>query len=309
MPPQLYLTYNHVHHLIQTSAPHILSAFRPDLIIAIGGGGYIPARILRSFLKQPHRPNIPIQAIGLSLYEQHGTAADPAADPTVPAAHVTRTQWLDLRSLQLSSLVGKSVLIVDEVDDTRTTLEYAVRELERDVAAAAAPDAAPTRFAVFVLHNKDKEKKGRLPEAMMREGRYLAARTTEDVWIHYPWEATWVFFFVERLDGFADVRVGILKSTIDGRGGSEGGGIVHRPSLRGHGVEARRHADRPSLHADTDRPSLHADTDRPSLHADTNRPPQHGMQFPSHPPANPPSRLSPSHHRIRRSGMPSPTSS
>jgi hypoxanthine phosphoribosyltransferase len=37
-------------------------------MIAIGGGGYVPARILRSFLKQPNGPNIPIQAIGLSLY-------------------------------------------------------------------------------------------------------------------------------------------------------------------------------------------------------------------------------------------------
>src|ERR1700759_2039507 len=59
-----------VHKLCQEAAPRILDDFQPNLMIAIGGGGYVPARILRSFLKQPGSPNIPIQAIGLSLYEQ-----------------------------------------------------------------------------------------------------------------------------------------------------------------------------------------------------------------------------------------------
>ena len=38
--------------------------------------------------------------------------------------------------------------------------------------------------------NKNKEKKGQLPEDMLNENRYLAARTVGDVWICYPWEAT-----------------------------------------------------------------------------------------------------------------------
>lgn len=160
-------------------------------MIAIGGGGYVPARILRSFLKKPGSPNIPIQAIGLSLYEQLGTNGDGQVE--TPGTKVTRTQWLDLRSLEMANLIGKSVLIVDEVDDTRTTLEYAVKELEKDVATAA-KDAGrsgeETKFSIFVLHNKDKVKKGHLPQHMMDEGRYIAARTVPDVWINYPWEAT-----------------------------------------------------------------------------------------------------------------------
>ena len=39
--------YNQVHKLCQASAEHILNEFRPQLMIAIGGGGYVPARILR----------------------------------------------------------------------------------------------------------------------------------------------------------------------------------------------------------------------------------------------------------------------
>jgi hypoxanthine phosphoribosyltransferase len=198
-------------------------------MIAIGGGGYIPARILRyvqsytptkhvlwltypfsfrSFLKRPGEPNIPIQAIGLSLYENLGFD-DPEE---VPGPKVTRTQWLDLSSLEMANLIGKNVLIVDEVDDTRTTLEYAVRELEKDVEIAQknlGREGEKTTFSIFVLHvsvcslpsfhslgthricyqNKNKSKKGKLPEEMMTGGRYHAAVTTGDVWICYPWEA------------------------------------------------------------------------------------------------------------------------
>lgn len=158
-------------------------------MIAIGGGGYVPARMLRSFLKRPGSPNIPIQAIGLSLYESLGTDTQVEEIGT----KVTRTQWLDLSSLEIGNLIGKNVLIVDEVDDTRTTLEYAVRELQKDVELATQKlgrAGEETKFSIFVLHNKDKPKKGVLPKDMLDDGRYLAAVTCPDVWINYPWEAT-----------------------------------------------------------------------------------------------------------------------
>ncbi|OAP57306.1 hypothetical protein AYL99_08044 [Fonsecaea erecta] len=188
MVEKVYVTYNEIHKLCQTSAEKILNDFQPNLMIAIGGGGYVPARILRSFLKRPGAPNIPIQAIGLSLYEQL-SGSDPVE---APGTKVTRTQWLDLSSLEMKNLIGKSVLIVDEVDDTRTTLEYAVKELEKDVELARQQQGRTekTKFSIFVLHNKDKEKKGHLPEDMLNENRYLAAVTVPDVWICYPWEAT-----------------------------------------------------------------------------------------------------------------------
>jgi hypoxanthine phosphoribosyltransferase len=95
----------------------------------------------------------------------------------------------------MANLVGKNVLIVDEVDDTRTTLEYAVRELEKDVREAqekAGRQDEKTTFSIFVLHNKDKPKKGVLPQEIIK-GKYLAARTVGDDWICYPWEATYVY--------------------------------------------------------------------------------------------------------------------
>lgn len=106
---------------------------------------------IRSFLKRAGEPNIPIQAIGLSLYEDLGRGDA----EEVPGTKVTRTQWLDLSSLEMANLIGKNILIVDEVDDTRTTLEYAVRELQKDVEQAQKQlgrEGEKTNFFVFVLH-------------------------------------------------------------------------------------------------------------------------------------------------------------
>lgn len=50
MVQKFYITYNQVHKLCQQSADAILKEFHPNLMIAIGGGGYVPARILRYVL-------------------------------------------------------------------------------------------------------------------------------------------------------------------------------------------------------------------------------------------------------------------
>ena len=70
---KMYISYNNIHKLCQQVAKGIMDkGERPDVIIAITGGGMIPARIIRSFLKSKGEKNIPIQAIGLSLYEDLG---------------------------------------------------------------------------------------------------------------------------------------------------------------------------------------------------------------------------------------------
>ncbi|EPS36516.1 hypothetical protein H072_9961 [Dactylellina haptotyla CBS 200.50] len=191
MVQKVYVTYNDVHKLCKESAQQILEEFKPELIIAIGGGGYIPARILRSFLKQPNGKNISIQAIGLSLYENLGTGEPeevPGTEVIHLLTHVMTSQQFS--SEAINHLIGKNILIVDEVDDTRTTLQYAVQELEKDVKEQTEKlgRTEKTNFSIFVLHNKDKEKRGTLPDEIVNS-RYLAARTTKDVWLCYPWEA------------------------------------------------------------------------------------------------------------------------
>ncbi|KAH9888830.1 PRTase-like protein [Cubamyces lactineus] len=183
-PEHLRVTYNDVHNLIRDSAKKI-AEFKPDMLIAIGGGGFFPARVLRTFLKSPERKgNIPIHAIGLSLYESL-----PGMTAEQIGAEVIRTQWLGPESGKI--LLGRRALIVDEVDDSRKTLHYAVTELKKDVERELAllpeaeREAKRTQFAVFVVHNKLKPKLAELPADMP----YYAGDEIEDVWLDYPWEA------------------------------------------------------------------------------------------------------------------------
>lgn len=180
-----------------------IKQFKPDLIIAIGGGGFIPARILRTFLKEENVPTVRIFAIILSLYEDLASVSSVEEKPGVS---VTRTQWIDYKQCELD-LVGKNVLIVDEVDDTRTTLHYALSELEKDAAEQAKakgidlekqPDMKTT-FGIFVLHDKLKAKKADLPaEILNDEYRYFAARTVPDTWYAYPWESTDIVYHTKK---------------------------------------------------------------------------------------------------------------
>ncbi|ODV59887.1 xanthine phosphoribosyltransferase [Ascoidea rubescens DSM 1968] len=196
---KLYISYNNIHKLCQETAEKLKAeSNKPDIIIAIGGGGFIPARILRSFIREQGEKNIPIQAIGLSLYESMGN------NSTIDTIgkEVVRTQWLDFGAIDkhFDTLIGKKILIVDEVDDTRTTLYYALTELKKDVrnqAIKLGRSDEKTIFSVFVLHNKDKPKKEDLPKELMDSGRYLAARTVPDIWIAYPWDASDIDYHTE----------------------------------------------------------------------------------------------------------------
>ncbi|KAF9646364.1 PRTase-like protein [Thelephora ganbajun] len=181
-PQQLRATYNDVHKLIRESVKRIAD-FKPNLIIAIGGGGFFPARVLRTFLKDPTtNKDIPIHAIGLSLYEPVL-----GVTPERLGTEVVRIQW----PASAKIFLGKRILIVDEVDDSRTTLQYALAELQKDVNAElqklseSERDKNHPEFAVFVVHNKLKEKVGKLPATIP----YYTGAEVPDLWLAYPWEA------------------------------------------------------------------------------------------------------------------------
>jgi len=152
-------TYEDIHRTARDIAERVkASGFAPDVIVAIGSGGFIPARIIRTFLGKP------ILAVGVAYYD--------AEDK--PTELPRKVQWIEEAERKLA---GKRILLVDEVDDSRTTLEYCVRELLRH---------RPAEVAVAVLHDKRKEKRGVIPSEV---SRYYAGRTIPDKWIVYPWDA------------------------------------------------------------------------------------------------------------------------
>jgi uncharacterized protein len=152
-------TYQDIHRTVRDLSERIAAAgYESDVIVAIGSGGFIPARMLRTFI------NKPILAVGIAYY-------DSANKPTV---NPRKVQWIEEAERQLS---GKRILLVDEVDDSRVTLEYCVRELLSH---------HPASIAVAVLHNKLKEKRGAMPAEV---SLYLSGLDIEDKWVAYPWDA------------------------------------------------------------------------------------------------------------------------
>ena len=69
------------------------------------------------------------------------------------------------------------VLIVDEVDDTRTTLAACVSELRKR--------HNPAEVGCLVVHNKLKKKRASLPSDVT----YIACEAVPDEWNCYPWDA------------------------------------------------------------------------------------------------------------------------
>lgn len=158
---KVYFSYAQIHSAITSLSKAILE-WKPDVIVAIGGGGFIPARMLRTEIK------VPILAVSLELYDDATKTAN---------ATVIKKQWFDETSGVGAKVRGARVLVVDEVDDSRKTLEYCVRELKET--------NAPSAIAVAVVHNKLKQKKGTLPDDV----EYFAGEDVEDRWNCYPWDA------------------------------------------------------------------------------------------------------------------------
>jgi len=154
---RVYYSYVDIHKMV-ASIVDTVCEFKPEVIIAIGGGGFIPARMLRSWLK------IPMVSVNLKLYDDKTETA---------AQQVERLQWIES-----SAVNGKRVLIVDEIDDTRRTLQYCVDELIKL--------NEPAAIAIAVLHNKQKQKIGQIPDNV----QYFSCEDIMDQWVVYPWEAT-----------------------------------------------------------------------------------------------------------------------
>lgn len=160
MERKLYFTYNEIHATVKAVADKIqASGFTPDLTVAIGTGGFIPARILKTYLKKP------ILTVGLAYYDENDR----------PTAQPQKIQWIDEVERKLT---GKKVLLIDEIDDTRATLSYCLKELLTH---------KPAEIAVAVLHNKIKPKKAEYPSEVTK---IWAGVDIPDQWVVYPWDAT-----------------------------------------------------------------------------------------------------------------------
>jgi|UniRef100_A0A7S4LJX8 hypoxanthine phosphoribosyltransferase len=154
------VTYIEVHKLVARTAKQI-KTFRPEVILGIGGGGYIPARILRTYI-----PEIPVLAVTLNFYCDVTLEVRP--EPKI-------IQWIDAQTAD-EYIKGKRVLLVDDIDDTRITLSTVLAKLS---------ELTPAAVGVFVLHSKKKDYKA--PAEGISE--WFVGAEIDNHWVEYPWDA------------------------------------------------------------------------------------------------------------------------
>ena len=156
---KIYYSYDEIDQLCRSTAILTKNTFDPDIILAIGGGGLIPARIIRTVI------NKPIYVVSLSSYDENNNQID----------NLCEIQWADF-----SKLKDKKILIVDEIDDTRKTLDYVVNKMKTE------ENILGSNIGIFVIHNKQKQKCKLINEINIKY--YQATRSVPDKWIVYPWD-------------------------------------------------------------------------------------------------------------------------
>jgi hypothetical protein len=149
-PCQL-ITWEEAYQLSRRLARQIKSSgFRPDLVVAIGRGGYVPARIVCDFLLHNLLTSIKVEHWDIAACKR-------------PEAKVRFPLAVDVR--------GQSVLIIDDVTDTGDTLRAALDYLK---------ELGGGEMKTGVLQHK---------VTSTVEPDFYADLIKEWRWIIYPWAA------------------------------------------------------------------------------------------------------------------------
>lgn len=143
------ISFNKVLKLSKTLSLKIRnSGYTPDLIIAIGRGGYVPARLVSDFLLFSNLTSMKI--------EHYTRAADMQAETKI-------------RFPICIDITGKKVLVVDDITDTGDTLKLAVNYIW---------SLQPAEVKTAVLQHKSCS--NFIPD-------FYAQKILKWRWIIYPW--------------------------------------------------------------------------------------------------------------------------
>jgi len=144
-----FVRWGRIHRLAHRLASAIREAdFRPDIIITIARGGYVPARLLCDFLDIYNLTSIRI------AHYTNGVRREEQARLSSPLC-------IDVR--------GMRVLLVDDISDTGDTLQLALEHIG---------GFSPQVVKVAVLHHK--QSSTIVPD-------FYAQKITKWRWITYPW--------------------------------------------------------------------------------------------------------------------------
>ncbi|OHC66633.1 MAG: hypothetical protein A3H93_18450 [Rhodocyclales bacterium RIFCSPLOWO2_02_FULL_63_24] len=143
------VSWNAVHDLGRSLARKVrASGYRPEIIVAIGRGGYVPGRILSDFLDQMDLTSFKIEHYRNTLKMKCARVRYPLA----------------------ADVAGRRVLLVDDVADSGETFAVALEHLNSR--------GGPREVRSAVLHYKTSSPY--IPD-------YYAKKVVKWRWIIYPW--------------------------------------------------------------------------------------------------------------------------
>lgn len=148
-PPCELISWGQVNRLCRKLARSIRSSgVAPDLIVAIGRGGYVPARILADLLGL-------MDLVGIRVEHYHGAQAAPMAI---------------IRQALCLNIDDRRILLLDDVSDTGDTFDVALRHLQES--------GNPETMHTAAVHHKI---------VSHFEPNFYAHKIVNWRWIIYPW--------------------------------------------------------------------------------------------------------------------------
>jgi hypoxanthine phosphoribosyltransferase len=149
-------SYDQLHGLVKKISDDITSSgINIDIVIGIATGGWIPARILRTFLPHDGRFPKPLYSIGIINYDSEDNLLN---NPTI------------VQDLPVNiGFHSKNILLVDEVADSGGTFLKAKEYIE---------ELVPNNLYTAVIHLKDQSKFK--PD--------FVGENAGNNWIIYPWD-------------------------------------------------------------------------------------------------------------------------
>ncbi len=146
------ISWEKVHQLSVLLARQVQDAgYRPDVVIAIARGGYVPARLVCDFLDIYNLTSVRIT---------HYTAGS------------SKEETARLSSPLCMEIKGLKVLIVDDITDTGDTIQVALQHIR---------EFSPAEIKIAVLQHKKQSKLN--PD-------FYADKIVQWRWIIYPWAVT-----------------------------------------------------------------------------------------------------------------------
>ena len=150
-------SYDQIHELVKLMAQNITNAgCEIDFIVSIATGGWIPARILRTFLPYSHELPLPLFSIGIVNYDSR----DKLLSETLIVQELPPN--LEIK--------GKKILLVDEVADSGGTFVKAAEYIL---------SKEPKVLYTAVLHLKK--------QSVFKPD--FVGEFAGNNWIVYPWDA------------------------------------------------------------------------------------------------------------------------